>query len=91
MLQTIHVDNLKCGGCANTITTSLQKIAGVKDVQVDVEKGLVHFDAEQALYGAAVERLDFLGYPVHGSASGLHGAVETAKSYLSCAVGRLSK
>jgi copper chaperone len=91
MLQTIAVDNLKCGGCANTVTKSLEKVAGIKDVHVDVDQGLVSFDGEPASYSEAVQRLDNLGYPLRGSASGLHGAVETAKSYVSCAIGRVTK
>jgi copper chaperone len=91
MLQTIAVDNLKCGGCANTITKGLQKIVGVKDVSVDVDKGLVSFDGDATLYEEAARKLDDLGYPVRGSASGLHSAVEAAKSYVSCAIGRVAK
>ncbi len=91
MLQTIAVDNLKCGGCANTVTKSLNNIAGINDVQVDVDKGQVSFEGDVSLYEKAVQRLDDLGYPVRGSASGLHGAVETAKSYVSCAIGRVTK
>ncbi len=88
MLQTISVDNLKCGGCANTITKRLEKIAGVSGVQVDVDKGLVSFEGDAAAYSQAVHRLDQLGYPLRGSASSVHAAVETAKSFVSCAIGR---
>jgi copper chaperone len=91
MLQTIGVDNLKCGGCANTITKSLEKIAGVGNVKVDIDKGLVSFDGEASLYPSVAQTLDRLGYPAHGSASGLRGAVEVAKSYVSCAIGRVTK
>jgi copper chaperone len=91
MLQSITVDNLKCGGCANTITKSLEKIVGIKSVSVDLDKGLVNFDAHASLYDAAAKKLDALGYPVRGTASGIHGAVETAKSYVSCAIGRVTE
>jgi copper chaperone len=91
MLQSISVDNLKCGGCANTITKSLEKIVGIKNVNVDVDKGLVNFDADASLYDDAAKKLDDLGYPARGSASGIHGAVEAAKSYVSCAIGRVTK
>lgn len=91
MLQSITVDNLKCGGCANTITKSLEKIVGVKNVNVDIEKGVVSFDSDPLLHDAAVKKLDGLGYPLRGSTSGLHGAVEAAKSYVSCAIGRVTK
>jgi copper chaperone len=91
MLQSIAVDNLKCGGYANTITKSLEKVVGITDVNVDIKKGLVSFDGDALLYDEAAKRLDGLGYPVRGTASGIHGAVEAAKSYVSCAIGRVMK
>jgi copper chaperone len=91
MLQSISVENLKCSGCANTITKGLEKIQGVNNIGVDIDKGLVSFEAEAPLYDEVVKKLDHLGYPISGSASGLHGAVEAAKSYVSCAIGRVAK
>jgi copper chaperone len=91
MLQSITVDNLKCGGCANTITKSLEKIVGINNVNVDIDQGIVSFDGDALLRDDAVKKLDGLGYPLRGTASGIHGAVEAAKSYVSCAIGRVTK
>jgi copper chaperone len=91
MLHSITVDNMKCGGCANTITKSIEKIAGATSVNVDVEKGIVHFEGDTSLRDPVVQRLETLGYPLAGTASGLHGAIETAKSFVSCAIGRVNK
>ncbi len=33
--ETIYIANLKCGGCATTITKELAEIAGVSNVKVD--------------------------------------------------------
>jgi copper chaperone len=91
MLHSITVDNMKCGGCANTITKSIEKIAGATSVNVDVEKGIVNFEGDASLRDPVVQRLETLGYPLAGTASGLHGAIETAKSFVSCAIGRVNK
>jgi copper chaperone len=89
MKYAIHVDNLKCGGCANTITSSLKTIAGVQSVSVDVERSLVTIEGDNEVCAPVVKRLDELGYPEVGSAQGLHGALANAKSYLSCAIGKV--
>jgi copper chaperone len=86
--RDLQIENLKCGGCATTITQSLSKLPGISNVAVDVDSASVTFEANDSAFDTARTKLDQLGYPVAGSASGLHAAVATAKSYLSCAVGR---
>jgi copper chaperone len=86
---TIEVDNLKCGGCATTITKSLSNMAGISDVSVDADVKTVTFLADGSLRGRVVSKLKSLGYPEKGSAHGLEAGMATAKSYVSCAVGRL--
>ena len=88
MKRDLQIENLKCGGCATTITHTLSKLPGVSNVAVDVDRSSVAFEANDRAFEAASAKLDQLGYPVAGSASGLHAAVATAKSYVSCAVGR---
>ncbi|MCO6494489.1 MAG: heavy-metal-associated domain-containing protein, partial [Bacteroidetes bacterium] len=43
------VDNIKCGGCANTVTKKLNAYEGVTDVAVNVEEGRVSFSAPDNL------------------------------------------
>jgi copper chaperone CopZ len=38
---TLHVDNLKCGGCAHTIEKSLSAIPGVSAIVISPERGEV--------------------------------------------------
>ena len=86
---TIEVENLKCGGCATTITKSLSQMAGVTGVAVDPDIKTVTFTGEVSLRDSVVARLKSLGYPEKGTAHGLDAGVAAAKSYVSCAVGRL--
>ncbi len=91
MSWTIAVDNLKCGGCANTITKAVRAVAGVKAVNVDIDRGEIRVEAELSVRPAVAKRLLELGYPEIGAVSGLGSAKAKAKSFVSCAVGRLSE
>jgi copper chaperone len=88
MKRSVTIDNLKCSGCATTIVQSLGHLSGVFNVDVDIDHSIVNVEANDRAFIAAKQKLDQLGYPESGTASGLHGAVATAKSYLSCAIGR---
>lgn len=85
--EIIIIENLKCGGCANTITKQLQKMIGVETVQVDVENSKVIIERSKALSRESlIEKLSKLGYPELGNSNGL---MKKAKSYVSCAIGRI--
>lgn len=79
------VDNIKCSGCMNSIRSALQKIENVSEVQIDLENEtiLVNGNVDRNL---VVQKLDVLGYPEKGNNS----IVKKAKSYLNCAIGKLS-
>jgi len=42
----IRVENIKCGGCANSIEKKIRAISGVSDVVVDIENGKVVVSGE---------------------------------------------
>lgn len=86
---TIEVDNLKCGGCANTIRKSLADMDGVSGVEVDADIKTVTFTGAGALKDAVLAKLKSLGYPEKGTTHGLESGVATAKSFVSCAIGRM--
>lgn len=90
MPWTITVENIKCGGCANSIRKALTAIRGVTDVDVDIEKGDIRVNAENEMRAAVTKRLLELGYPESGAVSGLGSAAAKAKSFVSCAIGRVS-
>lgn len=87
-MQTIIVQNLKCGGCANTIRKNLEEFEGISDVQIDVENSQIDFElAQNEQLDAIINTLSKLGYPVSDEKNGLQQKV---KSYVSCMVGRMS-
>lgn len=79
------VNNIKCGGCAKTIENQLNNIANIQNVEVNVEEGSVSFTgADESKVKA---KLKSLGYPL---ADDKNSMIDQAKSYVSCAVGRMS-
>jgi len=92
MEANIKVDNLKCGGCANTIKRQLKTISGITGVVVFPERGEVRVShSDDISLIAAKEKLGELGYPEEGTTQGVNKFTSNVKSYVSCAVGRLSK
>lgn len=89
MSFSIQVENIKCGGCANTIRKRLTQLPGVAGVQVDIEQGAVHVEADPTLRAAAAEALLQAGYPESGTASGMASIKAKATSFVSCAIGRV--
>lgn len=90
MSFVVAVENIKCGGCANSIRKALSAVDGVAGVAVDIEQGEVRVEGAEAARVAVAKRLLELGYPEKGSASGIGSAAAKAKSFVSCAIGRMS-
>ncbi|MBB3124836.1 copper chaperone CopZ [Mesoflavibacter sabulilitoris] len=89
MKTSIIVQNLKCGGCANTISTKLSEIETISNILVDVEESKVTFNVSNSEDAIEVkQKLKSLGYP---SIEDENGLVSKAKSFVSCATGKLSK
>jgi copper chaperone len=91
MKHAMTVDNLKCDGCGHTITQELSKIDGLEQIIVNPAGKLVSFEADDAGFLLAKERLHQLGYPETGSVHGIDNVISTAKSFASCAIGRLGQ
>ncbi len=88
-MNTIEIQNLKCHGCANTITKGLKKIKGVSDLSVDVEKSTVSFRGSDLKVVELVKsKLSKLGYP---EVDENNSTFQKAKSYVSCAIGRINE
>jgi len=89
MDSRLVIQNLKCGGCANRIITQLSKLDGIDAVEVDNTTNQVKFSylSEEALEKAK-NKLSQLGYPIEGTSNSLP---KKAKSFVSCAIGRISK
>lgn len=89
-MYSIQVENIKCGGCANTIQTRLQELEAVDKAEVDIENGVVTIEGDEAHRQQVAELLLKLGYPESGTAEGIKAAAAKAKSFVSCAVGRIN-
>ena len=89
MKATIIIQNLKCGGCARTITNKLSELENISEVQVFPNTSMVSFAYEDSSDALNVkDKLKDLGYPSIDSKNTL---ASKAKSYLSCATGKMSK
>jgi copper chaperone CopZ len=88
MKTTLEIQNLKCGGCAHTISTKLNDLNQISNIEVDTEKSLVTFSytTESSLLEAKV-LLAKLGYPEVGDKNAI---TTKAKSFVSCAIGRIN-
>lgn len=85
--ENIIVENLKCHGCANTISREMTWIGEVISVDVDVDKSLVKIDyaGKNRIREIFTEKLRKLGYPEEGTGN----MNRKMKSYVSCAIGRI--
>lgn len=86
--HTFFVENLKCNGCANTIRKEVSKFSSVKNVTVDPEQSLItlELDDSQDELEQIKLKLAKIGYPEMGAENNL---LTSAKSYVSCAIGRM--
>lgn len=92
MQIAIEVENIKCAGCASSITGKLKKDDRIQDVLVDVENGIVTLEANNdEVRNDAITSLLKMGYPETGSVEGLKAVKAKASSFVSCAVGRMNQ
>lgn len=86
-MTTIEIQNLKCHGCANTITKAINKIEGIKDFSIDVDESKISFNSNDSeLIKKVKTKLSKLGYP---EVDASNSTIQKAKSYVSCAIGRI--
>lgn len=86
MEQIFEVENIKCGGCVNSIKTALLKLEGVDDVVVDKDIDTITLKGT-VVRDTILKKLNALGYPEKGN----NTVAKKAKSYISCAVGRMNE
>lgn len=91
MQQTFEVHNVKCGGCANTLITALKEEFGEVTVDLEVHPRKITLDIDVSQKEALKLKLRGLGYPLTSDElSGFDKAATTAKSFVSCAVGKFN-
>lgn len=84
--QEILVENIKCGGCMTSIKSAIMKFAGVKSVDINLEEEKITIVGKGVKKEAILKKLTSLGYPEKGQ----NTIFNQAKSYVSCAVGKMS-
>ncbi|SMN00238.1 Heavy metal transport/detoxification protein [uncultured Candidatus Thioglobus sp.] len=89
--MNIAVDNIKCGGCAGTITKKLNATFNTDEVDIDIEQGVIKIDVDDSKRDEVVKVLLDLGYPEIDSVHGFGSAKAKAKSFVSCAIGKMDK
>ena len=87
----ITVDNIKCGGCAGSITKKLTAVFGTDKINVDIEQGTINIDLDDSKKNELIGVLLDLGYPETDSVHGFDSAKAKAKSFVSCAIGTMNK
>ncbi len=91
MKQTFEVLNVKCGGCANTLIKSLKEEFGDVEVNLELHPRQITLDIEDSKKEALKLKLRSLGYPLTSDElSGFEKATTTAKSFISCAIGKMN-
>ncbi len=86
----VEIENLKCGGCEKSILKGLATMEGISEVSVDHDLKLVSFNGDQSVRSAVVTKLRSMGYPEKDSLRGLDAGLANAKSFVSCAIGRVT-
>lgn len=91
MSKTLEVLNVKCGGCANSLMSSLKEEFGEIIVNLEKKPREITLDIEDTKMEDLKLKLRNLGYPLStDNLSGFDKAATKAKSFVSCAVGKIN-
>jgi len=91
MRETFQVINVKCGGCASTLKSKLFDEFGEIDVNLEKDPREITLDIDDEKVTLLAEKLKGLGYPLVGEDMGfVEGTTAKAKSFVSCAVGKMN-
>jgi copper chaperone len=82
----IFVENVKCGGCMTSIKKGILELAGVTHVDIELEEEKITIEGDHLNRAAITKKLDGMGYPEKGN----NTFFKEAKSYVSCAIGKVS-
>lgn len=87
MKTILQIQNLKCGGCANTIIRKIGNLEFVRNLEVDTDHDTLSFEPLPLEDLTVIKRqLSIMGYPVIEDSNSL---VKKAASYVSCAMGKI--
>ena len=92
MIQTFQVQNVKCGGCAHTLKEKLSPIFGEVEVDLKKEPREIRLDIDDNQRDLLSKTLKDLGYPLVGEKLGfVESGSAKAKSFVSCAIGKINQ
>jgi len=87
MTHKYHLNNIKCGGCAHSVEQKILSVYPKASPKIDVESGEVSFEApSQEIAQSILNALAKLGYTKYNPT-----LLQTAKSYVSCMIGKVTK
>jgi copper chaperone CopZ len=82
----LFVENIKCGGCMTSIKKGILELAGVTHVDISLEAEKITIEGNHLDRVAILKTLDHMGYPEKGN----NTLFKEAKSYVSCAIGKVT-
>lgn len=86
--ETLNIANIKCGGCAHSISTKLKEVVGLTEATVNVDQGTIDTIYETpTVRDQIIYKLSAMGYP---EATAENGLLMQAKSYANCLIGKSS-
>ena len=90
MQMTFKIKNVKCGGCANTLTKKLEPEYGKIVVNLEVEPREITLNIDQKNIENLKNELRKLGYPfIDDELNSFQTVSSKAKSFVSCAIGKI--
>ncbi|MEE9431035.1 MAG: cation transporter [Melioribacteraceae bacterium] len=91
MKKTYKVQNIKCEGCANTVSKKLLDEYGEVEINLEVMPREITLDIEEGQEEKLKLKLKKMGYPFFDEKlHGFENAEAKAKSYVSCAIGKMT-
>lgn len=93
MKKSFRALNIKCGGCANTVKESLREDFGEVEVDLEQEPRVVSVEIKDEEHEKTFrQKMRKLGYPIDDEKLGkLESTGLKAKSFVSCAIGKMNQ
>lgn len=92
MKQVFRLDNVKCNGCANSLKKALKEEFGEVEINLDVLPREITVDILDEKIEILKVKCKSLGYPfADENLSTIDQLSTKAKSFVSCAIGKMEK
>ncbi len=64
--EVYKITGMSCGGCAARVKQAAMNVPGVQSAEVDLERGLLHVENEDAEAQEIVEAVERMGFGAQG-------------------------